>query len=124
MLGYVEKWIFALSGVRQASDSLMWSTIEFDSIFVGNMTFAASSYRSARGLIGASWQRSDEQLTYNITLPVGSTGTVMNRGYNNVTESGSILNEDSLGTGISKVWRNGTTHEIVVGSGTYYFQAY
>lgn len=124
MLGYVDKWIFALSGVRQGSDSLMWSSIEFDLIFVGNMTFAASNYRSARGLIGASWQRSDEQLTYNITVPVGSTGTVMIRGYNNVTESGSILNEDSLGTGISKVWRNGTTHEIVVGSGTYYFQAY
>ncbi|KAI1847542.1 hypothetical protein JX266_006394 [Neoarthrinium moseri] len=88
MLGYVDKWIMEISGMKQSKGSIAWASVDFSPVFVGNLTYAASRYRSARGLIAAHWRLSDSQMAYNITVPVGSVGIVSIKGYENVSEGG------------------------------------
>lgn len=62
--------------MRQANGSSAWSEVEFDSIVVRSISNVNVKYNSVRVLVAASWERRGFVLEYNVTVPVGSLGTV------------------------------------------------
>jgi alpha-L-rhamnosidase len=53
----------------------------------GPLRWAAGTYRSVRGVIGARWEVSDGWLTYRVELPPGVTATVRMPGQDGVPET-------------------------------------
>lgn len=128
MLGYADQWLYELSGLSQAKNSTTWSIITFSPIFVTNMTWAFSSYRSLRGMASADWTLSNSSLTYKIEVPVGATGQVSLNlyrfGFSKLQESKRTLYNTTIGDGISNVQLFNGTFNVTVGSGNYTFLAF
>jgi alpha-L-rhamnosidase len=126
MLGYADQWLAELSGLSQRNDSVAWEVINFSPILVTNMTEASSSYRSVRGLASASWRSSKSSFTYNVTVPVGSSGMVHldleGLGFHKVFEGQDEVTKRSTIKGIRDVAADQHAMAIEVGSGTYYFR--
>jgi alpha-L-rhamnosidase len=121
MLGYIDSWLAQLSGVSQSNSSYSWNSIDYSPIMLKNLTTAASSYRSPKGIVAASWVLDDKQtIYYNVTVPVGAIGTV-SLPFERITERGKSVKVGKDGV-ISMGQLNGTT-TIVIGSGSYVFTA-
>lgn len=120
MLGYPDVWLYSLSGISQVNTSVGFTELQLKPVVVGDLTFSSSTYRSSQGLISASWAlASDKSLTYNVTVPVGSTAQVILNG--TVTEGGTVLDNGS--DGIVSISKSGNTNTITIGSGKYIFQS-
>lgn len=121
MLGYGDTWLAGLGGMSQQNNSIAYRAIELKPVVVGDLTSAASTYRSAQGMISASWVKSGKSLKYDVTVPVGCTALVYLDG-TTVTESGRKL---VVGQGGILSVRNTSSASVVigVGSGSYSFVA-
>lgn len=122
MLGYADQWLLELSGLSQAENSSAWESIQYSPFFVTNLTSASSSYRSVRGVASASWVLAGGQLTYDIVVPVGATGSVtLNMtalGFSILQENGTVLSETSIGNGIEGYSVTDGTASVQVGPGS------
>lgn len=124
MLGYIDLWLVQLSGMAQAEGSSLWDSIMYEPILAKNLTAASSTYRSPKGMVAASWELGSagngRALWYNITVPVGATGTVRVP-FGRVVERGSEVRAGQDGV-LEVGGTNGTT-TVLVGSGQYFFLA-
>ena len=87
---------------------------------VGDLKWARASYSSVRGKVASEWERSGDQFSLRVTIPVGATATVFvpGRDLTRIRESGRAVTESEaptwLRTGASKVG-------FTIGSGNYVF---
>ncbi|KAF7192664.1 Alpha-L-rhamnosidase [Pseudocercospora fuligena] len=116
---YGDTWIYGLAGMKQSQDSVGWRSIDFEPVCVDNVTFASTEYISVRGRVAAKWERDEEVFTYNITVPVGSTGSVaLSAPLRSIKLDGDDV-EGQLG--VHHAEQIGGKTMVTIGSGTYFF---
>lgn len=120
MMGAGDYWIHRLSGLAQRPGSVRWNSIDYAPIVVGDLTYASSSYRTPTGEAKANWTLEGSELTYDIAVPLGSTGFVTLKA-DSVRESDESLKEGKNGV-LSLEQGSGETR-IRVASGAYQFRA-
>ncbi|KXS98431.1 hypothetical protein AC578_1772 [Pseudocercospora eumusae] len=116
---YGDTWIYGLAGMKQSQDSVGWRSIDFDPVCVDNVTFASTEYISVRGRVAAKWERNEKTFTYNITVPVGSTGSVaLSAALKSIKLDGDGVEGQF---GVHHAEQIGGKTIITIGSGTYFF---
>ncbi|KAI8287260.1 hypothetical protein K4K60_012685 [Colletotrichum sp. SAR11_57] len=123
MMGAPSIWIQRLSGLGTAADAVRWNLINYEPIMEANLTSASSSYLTPTGQAGAAWELSNNVLTYDIVVPVGSVG-VVSLNATQVQEGGqdvSVEQEGVLAVEFDQVAK--ANWKIRVGSGSYQFSS-
>jgi alpha-L-rhamnosidase len=113
MLGHAETWLYAgLAGIRVDLSRDDASRISIAS--------ASAQYRSALGLIGSEWKRSEGQLQLKVTIPAGALAqvTLLAENATRIEENGRPA-EKALG--VLKVEHRGRHVAMTLGSGQYSF---
>ena len=121
MLGHLMDWFYAgLAGIRQTERSVAYREIVIYPEMVGNITWVKGSYWSPYGEIRSEWEKTDEMIKINVTIPVNTTALVYISALNAdlITENGKPITNNPeieiIGT------ENGRT-VCRVGSGEYHF---
>ncbi|KXT15665.1 hypothetical protein AC579_6132 [Pseudocercospora musae] len=116
---YGDAWIYGLAGMKQSQDSVGWRSIDFEPVCVDNVTFASTEYISVRGRAAAECERQEEVFIYNVTVPVGSTGSVaLSAPLRRIKLDGDDV-EGQIG--VHQAEQIGGKTMITIGSGTYFF---
>ncbi|MFD0535697.1 alpha-L-rhamnosidase C-terminal domain-containing protein [Actinomadura luteofluorescens] len=77
MLGAIDEWFGAgLAGIGQAADSVAFGRLVVRPAVVGDLTRAASTYRTPRGAVSSAWRRSGHDLRLDVTVPPGAPARV------------------------------------------------
>jgi alpha-L-rhamnosidase len=78
MLGAIDEWFTAgLAGIRQAPDSVGYTSLEIKPIIVGDLTHVAGSYRTPNGLVESEWtMQPDGQMSFTITIPANTRASI------------------------------------------------
>ncbi len=77
MFGSVSAWFFrSLAGIRPEPDAVAFNKIVIRPGVVGDLTSVAGQYNSVRGPVTSNWRKDGNQLTLDVTIPVGVTATV------------------------------------------------
>jgi alpha-L-rhamnosidase len=77
MLGHIQLWFYKyVLGIRQAPDSVGLKDFVVEPCLVGNLTWARGHYDSMYGRILVQWQRQEDRLVLNVTVPPNSTATI------------------------------------------------
>lgn len=119
MFGYGDTWLRTLAGAQQTNTSVAWEELKFRPVVVGDLTSASSSFRSVRGWVNASWVLEGGTLSYDVTVPVGSTATVYLNS-SQITESGQDVK--NVGDMSWRQWGD-QAGMVEIGSGSYSFRA-
>lgn len=93
----------------------------FDPIIQGDLSFASTSYTAPSGIVSAKWTLKERIFEYSITIPVGSRGWVYLPATSGIRESGKDLKAGE--NGIIELKRGCKRTLVMVGSGTYHFEA-
>jgi hypothetical protein len=75
MMGQIEEWFFASLMGLTTHDGYLTFTIAPQP--VGDLTWLKASYRSTFGNIGVSWTHKDGEFNLHLSVPQGSTATVV-----------------------------------------------
>lgn len=119
ILDYGDTWLTGLSGVKQAEGSIAWQSIDFEPVIVGNITAVTTTFNSVKGVVAGSWELNNKTFIYNVTVPVGSLGTVYLPGSMQATKlEGSTVERHP---GVQSIHQNGHQTVVQIGSGTYCF---
>lgn len=121
MFGSVSEWMIRhVAGINVPEDATGCDRIEIRPQVVGDLTWAASRYRSVRGPVESSWRLTDDAWTLEVEAPVGATAKVWApRVYQGeLTESGSPL---ARAAGVTVVACDSDVVVIEVKSGRYRF---
>ena len=87
MLGHIQLWFYKyVLGIRQAPDSVGFKAFVVEPDLVGDLTWARGHYDGMYGRIMVQWQRNDDRLVLNVTVPPNSVATV----HVPTTEHGSV----------------------------------
>ena len=136
MLGHITEWFYHdLAGIQYDPVQPGFQHVIIKPAFVGGISWVNASYNSARGLIASAWTLTNNQATLNVSVPVGSTGSIYLPILGNLTtnlvvdESGANLWQKggvsgaSPGVAFSQVAGSGAQTCLVwtVGSGSYQF---
>uniref|UniRef100_A0A0B7KF84 alpha-L-rhamnosidase n=1 Tax=Bionectria ochroleuca TaxID=29856 RepID=A0A0B7KF84_BIOOC len=121
MYGYGDLFLLQLSGVSQRNTSVAWNELVFDPIIQGDLSFASTSYTAPSGIVSAKWTLKERIFEYSITIPVGSRGWVYLPATSGIRESGKDLKAGE--NGIIELKRGCKRTLVMVGSGTYHFEA-
>jgi len=65
-----------LAGIQPDEDAPGWQNIIFRPSFPAEAPDAGAELHTVRGTVGSHWVRKDGQITWEITIPAGCTGTV------------------------------------------------
>ncbi|KAI8233200.1 hypothetical protein K4K53_004907 [Colletotrichum sp. SAR 10_77] len=123
MMGAPGIWIQRLSGLDTAADAVRWNLINYEPIMEANLTSASSSYLTPTGQARAAWQLSNNVLTYDIVVPVGSVG-VVSLNATQVQEGGQDISVEQEGVLAVEFDQAAEANwKIRVGSGSYQFSA-
>ncbi|KAH0428000.1 alpha-l-rhamnosidase [Colletotrichum camelliae] len=123
MMGAPGIWIQRLSGLDTAADDVRWNLINYKPILEASLTSASSSYLTPTGKASAAWELSDNVLTYDIVVPVGSVGLV-SLNATQVYEGGQDVSVEQDGILAVELGEDDeSTWNIRVGSGSYKFFA-
>lgn len=77
MLGHITEWFYHdLAGIQYDPSSPGFQNVIIKPAFVGNITSVNASYNSVRGAIASDWLLTNNTATINVTIPVGSTGSI------------------------------------------------
>ncbi len=77
MLGGIEQWFTsAVGGISQVHGSVGYRDLLISPRVVGNLTHAASSYRTPYGQAASSWEISGREFALDVTVPGNSAATV------------------------------------------------
>ena len=136
MLGHITEWFYHdLAGIQYDPALPGFQHVIIKPAFVGGITWVNANYASVRGLIASAWAQTNNSTTLNVTIPVGSTGSIYLPMLGNiptnlqVKESGTTIWQNGSvagsATGVTFDHVQGTgsqTYMIwTVGSGTYQF---
>ncbi len=136
MLGHITEWFYHdLGGIQYDPVSPGFQHVIIKPAFVGGITWVNASYASVRGVITNNWTLANNVATINVTIPVGSTGSIYLPITGGVTtnllvkESGSTIWQNgavvggTTGVSFNQVQTNNSQVYMVwnVGSGNYQF---
>ncbi|HET7102931.1 MAG TPA: family 78 glycoside hydrolase catalytic domain [Terracidiphilus sp.] len=77
MLGHAEEWFYrGLGGINVDLAADGDKRLVVRPAAVKGITSVDCSYRSSLGLIGSNWRRTEDGVTYDITIPVNATATI------------------------------------------------
>ncbi|MFC5805034.1 alpha-L-rhamnosidase [Streptomyces formicae] len=77
MLGAIEEWFGgALAGIRQAEDSVAFDRIVVRPTPVGDLSRVSAWYDTPRGRVCSAWERTDDGLRFDITVPPGTPSRI------------------------------------------------
>jgi len=72
MLGHIEEWFYrSLAGINPDRDVVL-----IQPQIVGDLTWVEASYESMRGMITSRWERTDNHVQLDVTLPGNTRGLV------------------------------------------------
>lgn len=75
MFGSVDAWFYrVLAGIRSKDPG--WEYVVFEPHPVGDLKYAKASVKTIRGEVEISWEREEDSLIINVSLPVNSKGEV------------------------------------------------
>ena len=136
MLGHITEWFYHdLAGIQYDPALPGFQHVIVKPSFVGNITWVNASYDSVRGTIISDWLLTNNTATINVTIPVGSGGSIYLPLLGNLTtnlvvqESGTTIWQNgavsgsSPGVTFSQVQgsRSQTYQVWTIGSGSYQF---
>ena len=136
MLGHITEWFYHdLAGIQYDPALPGFQHVIIKPAFVGGITWVNASYNSVRGTIVSDWSLTNNTATLNVTIPVGSTGSVylpiarQCHHQSVITESGTTIWQNGAAAGSAAAWRlirckaPARRHIMVwtVGSGSYQF---
>ncbi|MGA9627191.1 MAG: alpha-L-rhamnosidase C-terminal domain-containing protein [Bryobacteraceae bacterium] len=109
MLGHITEWFYHdLAGIQYDPALPGFQHVIIKPAFVGGITWVNASFASVRGMIASTWSLTNNSVTLNVTIPVGSTGSIYLPMLGNITTN--LLVKESGTT----IWQNGA----VAGSAT------
>jgi alpha-L-rhamnosidase len=78
MLGAIDEWFTAaLAGIRQATGSVGYTSLEIKPAVVGNLTHVAGSYCTPNGLVESEWtMQPGGQVAFTITIPANTQASI------------------------------------------------
>jgi hypothetical protein len=136
MLGHITEWFYHdLAGIQYDPAAPGFQHVIIKPAFVGNITWVDASYDSVRGTIGSDWLLTNNTATINVTIPIGSTGSiylpllgspttnlVVKESCATIWQNGAVAG-NSPGVAFSQVQGSGAQTYLVwtVGSGNYQF---
>ena len=91
MLGHLMEWFYTgLAGIRQASDSTGFATVEIKPHPVGDIAWVKAAYHSIRGEIISGWRIENGRFLLDVTIPANARVVIFvpARSAADVTESG------------------------------------
>lgn len=113
LLGDLLIWYYEnLAGIKNDPSSVAFKKIWMEPAFPEKLNYVKASYDSPYGTIASYWQRNEDQLTWNITIPANTTATVK-------LPSRFNIKPDTGLPGIHTVKEAGESLIIELGSGTY-----
>jgi hypothetical protein len=136
MLGHITEWFYHdLAGIQYDPALPGFQHVIIKPAFVSGITWVNASYDSVRGMIASDWTLTNNLATLDVTIPVGSTGSVclptLGTATTNllITESGTTIWQNGAATGsavgvaFDHVQGTGSQAYMVwtVGSGSYQF---
>ena len=81
MLGHITEWFYHdLAGIQYDPALPGFQHVIIKPALVGGITWVNASYNSVRGPIGSAWTADQQPATFNVTIPVGSTGFGLSAG--------------------------------------------
>jgi len=117
LAGPIGAWFYrSLGGVRPETPGFKSIIIQ---PYTETLDWVKSSYKSPYGLIESNWQKKDDVIRMDVTIPANSTATIYVPG-KNVTEGGMAA-ENAEGVHFNK-YENGYSI-FKVESGTYSFSS-
>ncbi len=131
MFGTVDTWFYkVLAGINVDSTEPGFQRIIIKPYIVGDLKYVSASIKTVRGIISSSWEKKDNSLILEVSLPVNSQAKVSipRMGLDNVIveESGKIIWKDSSFVegvpGISEGTEEKDYVTFDVGSGSYSFK--
>ena len=136
MLGHITEWFYHdLAGIQYDPALPGFQHVIIKPAFVGGITWVNASYASVRGTIIDNWALTNGFATINVTIPVGSTGSIYLPMLGNIAtnllvkESGTTIWQNGApagsATGVTFDHVQGTGSQTcliwTVGSGSYQF---
>jgi hypothetical protein len=127
MLGHITEWFYHdLAGIQYDPALPGFQHVIIKPAFVGNITWVNASCDSVRGTIISDWLLTNNTATINVTIPVGSGGSIYLPLLGNLTtnlvvqESGTTIWQNGAVSGSSP----GVTFSQVQGSGSQTYQVW
>lgn len=78
MMGQIDEWFFeSLAGIQVDKENPGFKHFFLKPQVVGDMTSAKGSHESVYGQIMSSWEKSEDQLKFDFTVPVNTEATVV-----------------------------------------------
>lgn len=115
LLGDLIVWYYeSLAGIKAAEPG--FKTIEMKPEFIEGLDFVNASHESIQGLIKSHWTKTDEQLTWNITIPANTTALV----YFPAKEKTDVTSPQNEGFEFVKTENDRVVYEVK--SGEYAFE--
>jgi uncharacterized protein YjdB len=121
-LGTYDEWFYSgIGGIKNMKEG--YKTVTIEPIVGSDLTFAKASVDTVRGPVHSEWTRSGSDGTFTIKVPVGTTATVLLPQHDpGQVELGGQAVSAAM-EGIRSVDTANDKTRIVVGSGTYQFEA-
>jgi alpha-L-rhamnosidase len=120
MLGHITEWFYHdLAGIQYDPALPGFQHVIVKPAFVGGITWVNASYASVRGMIASAWLLTNNSVTLNVTIPVGSTGSIYLPMQGNIStnllvkESGTTIWQKGAASGSA----TGVTFDHVQGAG-------
>ncbi len=112
LLGDLLVWFYEdLAGIKNDPSSVGFKKIVMAPAFPEKLTYVDAAYDSPYGMIGSSWKRDGDRLTWNIEIPANTTATVKLPSRFGVKADGMA--------GVHSVSEAGGTMTAELGSGKY-----
>lgn len=121
MFTSIDNWLYtAVAGIRQAPGSVGLRELVFEPKVTADLPSASGSRDTPYGEASISWERVGSAVNASVSVPFGSTATVVLPGAKaaEVVESGGPV---ALADGVRSVEQTDAGVEVVVGSGDYHF---
>jgi alpha-L-rhamnosidase len=110
MLGHITEWFYHdLAGIQSDPAAPGFQHVIIKPAFVGGITRVNASYASVRGTIISDWTLTNNLVTLNVTIPVGSTGSVYLSTFG-TTVTNLLIKESG-----TTIWQNGAALGSAVG---------
>jgi hypothetical protein len=78
MLGHIQEWFYSgLAGIKPDPASPGFVHFFIEPQFVGDLTWVRARYQSVRGPIASEWKRDGNNVELRVTVPAGSTASVI-----------------------------------------------
>jgi len=122
MLGHLMEWFYkGLAGIRQDKHSVAYRKIIIKPEFAGDIRFVDASYNSSYGKIISGWNKENNKLLMNVTIPVNTSAIVYLP-----TNPGAVIKENGKDIEtipeIRYIGQEKDRRLYRIGSGTYNFE--